>query len=252
MKKKYIQIENKNAILELLEDGRKFLKIFLALNAYKDPKTKQILELAAKKGIPIENTSRRIMNRRSKTSSIESIVGMLEPQNQFSLTGLLDMLHSKNEDPFFLIFDDLKYTQNVGAILRSAFAGFVNGIITPIRKDALFTDEIIRISMGAAERIPYVEMNLFAAIKELKKNAVKIVSLHMDGDVYFQSDLTGPVAFVVGAEDTGVSDKILERSDLSVTIPMKHGIGSMNVSASTAIVVFEKIRQESVKTNASL
>lgn len=247
MRRKFIQIESKNAILELLKEGRKFTRIFMAQNAFKDSKTDEILKEAKAREIPIEVVSRRIVNRRSKTSSTESVVALMEPTNSWDMKDLLEDIYSRHDDPFFLIFDNVKYGQNVATIMRTAFAAFVNGIVTPIKKENLLSDEIIRISMGASERIPIVEMNLFAAIKELQKNGVKVITLDMEGETYFQADLTGPIAIVMGAEDMGVSDKITERADGKISIPMKAGIGSLNVGASAAIVMYEKIRQEAQK-----
>jgi 23S rRNA (guanosine2251-2'-O)-methyltransferase len=98
--------------------------------------------------------------------------------------------------------------------------------------------------MGAAERIPLIEMSLFEAVKVLKKEDMKIYGIHMDGDNYFDTDLTGPIALVLGAEDVGISSGILDKLDGTVSIPMREGIGSLNVSASAAILVYEKLRQE--------
>ena len=98
--------------------------------------------------------------------------------------------------------------------------------------------------MGAAERIPLVEMNLFSAVKQLKKEGLKIFGVHMDGDSYFNVDLTGPCAFILGSEDTGISTGMLERVDQKVSIPMREGIGSLNVSVSAGVLMYDKLRQE--------
>jgi 23S rRNA (guanosine2251-2'-O)-methyltransferase len=143
-----------------------------------------------------------------------------------------------------LILDDLKYTQNIAAIMRSAFAAGVNGIIVNPQKRALVSSETIRISEGAAERIPLVEMNLFNAMKILKDDDIKICGVHMEGEYYYDVDLRGPIALVLGAEDTGISSGLRERCDILASIPMREGIGSLNVSASGAIVMYEKLRQE--------
>lgn len=244
MRKKFIQIESKNAILELLKEGRKFVRISMAQNAYKDVKTQEIVQEAKKLGVPVEVIARRILNKRSKTTSAESIIAILNSSNNMDLDELLADLHERNEEPFFLMFDNIKYSQNIGAIMRTAFAGFVNGIITPVKRDNILNDEVMRISMGACERIPIVEMNLFAAIKDMQKDGIRVFTLDMDGETYFNENLTGPIAIVLGAEDVGISEKINERADGAISIPMKAGIGSLNVSASAAIVVYEKIRQE--------
>lgn len=243
-REKFVQIESKNAILELLTEGKHIDRIYVAQNAYKDPKTKQILELASKAHVPIVKSSRRSLNRIIRTGSIESVIAMTKADNQWGIQELLDKIFSQGLNPFFLLLDHLKYEQNIGAVLRTAYAAGVNGVITPISRDSFVTSEAIRISMGAALRIPLVEMNLFDAIKQLQKNGIKVLCVTMDGEEYYKSDLTGPMAFVLGAEDVGISTRVLEKSDGKISIPMREGIGSLNVSASAAIISYEKLRQE--------
>jgi tRNA G18 (ribose-2'-O)-methylase SpoU len=78
----------------------------------------------------------------------------------------------------------------------------------------------------------------------LKEEDIKIYAVHMDGEYYYDKDLTGPVAFVLGAEDVGISTGIMERVDEKISIPMREGVGSLNVSASAAVLTYEKLRQE--------
>ena len=241
---KYAQVENKNALLELLEDGRSFEKIYLANNAYKDEKTRKIVELAHKAGIPVERVSRKAVSRRSRTSSMESVVGLLDIDNMYTLDELIDEVYEKKETPFFMIFDNIKYPQNIGAIFRSGFAAGVNGVIMPINKGNVLSDEVIRISMGTCLRIPIVEMNFFEALNTLKDNAIKSVAVDMSGETMYDADLSGGVALVMGSEDVGPSSKILERVDNTISIPMRKGLGSLNVSAAASIVFYEKLRQE--------
>lgn len=243
-KPKFIQIESKNALLELLKEGRDFDKIFLVSTAFKDPKTKEIIEEAGKRGVPMIKVSRRALNRKLRTSSSESIIGHMFSENLWTLDELLDKIYSENKQPFFLILDDLKYSQNVAAIMRTAFAVGVNGIIVNPQEKSLISDETIRISMGAAERVPLVEMSLFTALKTLKSNDIKIYAVSMEGEHYYDKDLKGPVAFVLGAEDVGISTGVMERVDEKISIPMREGIGSLNVSVSAAVLTYEKLRQE--------
>jgi 23S rRNA (guanosine2251-2'-O)-methyltransferase len=243
-KSKFVQIESKNALLELLREGREFDKIFVAGNAFKDGKSKEIFELARKKNIPIIKVPRRSINRKLRTSSSESIVAHMYSQNAWTLDELLDKIYGDGKQPFFLILDNLKYSQNIAAIMRTAFGVGVNGIIVNPQKKSLISDETLRISMGAAERVPLVEMKLFDALKRLKENDIKVYAVDMDGEFYYDKDLRGPVAFVLGAEDEGISPGIKERVDERISIPMREGIGSLNVNASTAVLAYEKLRQE--------
>lgn len=243
-KQHFIQIESKNALLELLKEGREFERIYLASTAYRDDKTKEIVELASHKRIPIIRVPRKTLTRRLRASNSESVVGMMISQNHWTLDELLESIYSEGKMPFFLVLDNLKYSQNIGAIMRTAFAVGVNGIITAPSDVSFINDESMRISMGAVERIPLVEMSLFAAIKKLQKNDIKVFAIHMDGGTYFESNLKGPCAFIVGAEDVGISTGMLERADETVSIPMREGIGSLNVSVSAAVLMYEKLRQE--------
>ena len=243
-KSRFIQIESKNALLELLKEGRDFERIYLSSNAYRDDKTKEIVEIAGKRRIPMFKISKREINRRVRTSKSENVIGMMYSENDWKLEDLLNRLYEEKKQPFFVILDDVKYTQNIAAIMRTAFGGGVNGIIVSPQKKQIVTNETIRISMGAAERIPIVETNLFDAVKELKKNDIRIVGITMEGKTYFECNLKGPIALVMGAEDYGISTGILERCDEKISIPMREGIGSLNVSASAAILIYEKLRQE--------
>ncbi len=245
-RRKYAQVENKNALIELLEEGREFEKIYIANNAYKDPKTRRIVELATERKVPLEKISRRSLTRRSRTSSMESIIGLMEIDNQYDLDDLLDEIYKKGEDPFIIIFNDIQYAHNIGAIFRTAFAAGVNGVITPIQKANIINDEVIRISMGTCLRIPIVEMNIFAAIKELKKNAVKIVGVDMEGKVMYDADLSGAVAFLMGSEYMGITSKLVEKSDEIISIPMEEGLGSLNVSVASSLIMYEKRRQSTI------
>ncbi|GAB4161050.1 MAG: 23S rRNA (guanosine(2251)-2'-O)-methyltransferase RlmB [Candidatus Dojkabacteria bacterium] len=244
MKRKFVQIENKNAIVELLEEGKTFEKILLANNAYKDDKTKHIVNLAGKRRIPVERVSRKSINRRSNTSSTESCIALMEVDNQYSLEGMMMHIRESGYLPNILIFSDVRYPQNIGAIFRTAYAAGVNGIITPVMKENILSDEIIRISMGTCLRIPICEVNLFAAIKRLKKEGAEILGLDMNGSSIYDTDLTGAKAFIVGSEDLGVTPKAIERCDKLISIPMREGLGSLNVGVSAGVVLYEKVRQE--------
>lgn len=237
-------MESKNALLELLREGREFDKIFVAGGAFKDDKSKEIFQLARKQNIPVIKVPRRALNRKLRSSSSESIVAHMYSKNAWSLDELLEKIYKEDKQPFFLVLDDLKYSQNIAAIMRTAFGAGVNGIIVNPQKKSLISDETLRISMGAAERVPLVEMNLFNALKTLKENAIKIYAVDMQGGHYYSKDLTGPVAFVLGAEDVGISTRIMERVDEKISIPMREGVGSLNVSASAAVLVYEKLKQE--------
>ncbi len=240
----HIQVDSKNAILELLKADKSFEKIYVATNAFKDPKTLEILKEARKRDVPIIKVARRSIDRKSRGKGTKSVLGLLISENSWSLEDLLNKLFSEKTPPFFLILDNLKYSQNIGAIFRVAYASGVNGIILPVKQNSYIDAEVTRVSMGASERVPVVEMGLFEAMKDLKKNAVKILALQNEGGIYYEQDLKGPLAIVIGSEDEPVSSKILERVDGLVSIPMREGMSELNVSVASGILCYEKLRQE--------
>jgi 23S rRNA (guanosine2251-2'-O)-methyltransferase len=242
--KKSIQVENKNAILELLRADTPFIKIYVASNAFRDSKSKEIFREAQRLNIPVERITRKRINNMSHTTSAESIIAIKPANNVVKLKHILADEEAFRKGFFFIIIDHVKYPQNLGAIMRSAYGAGVDAVIIPNRKANVLTDEVTRISMGTSERIPIVQTNLFSAIKQLQDSAVKVVGVHMEGKEHFKADLKGNVALVLGAEDTGISERVKERCDELVQIPMQEGLGSLNVSASAAIVMFEKKRQD--------
>ncbi len=240
----HIQVDNKNAILELLKAGKSFEKIFVAENAFKDSKSLEILKEARKRKVPIIKISRRSINRKSRSGGTKSIMGLLIPENSWKLDDLLVDIFSKKQQPFFLIIDHIKYAQNLGAVFRVALASGVNGIILPVSQKGHIDSEVTRVSMGASERVPIVEMSIFSAMKILKGNDIKIFALNSKGNIYYETDLKGPMAFVIGPEDEEVSSKILERVDNKISIPMREGVGTVNIAVGVGVICYEKLRQE--------
>ena len=240
----HIQVDSKNAILELLKAGKSFEKIYVATNAFKDPKTLAILQEARSREVPVIKVPRRSIDRKSRGRGTKSVLGLLISENSWSLDELLNHLFAQKKTPFFLILDEIKYSQNLGAIFRVAYASGVNGIILPVKKTSYIDSEVTRVSMGASERVPIVEMNFFEAMKDLKKNGVKILALKDEGMNYYEADLKGPLAIVIGSEDEEISSKILERVDGTISLPMREGMNKLNISVSTGILCYEKLRQE--------
>jgi len=241
---KTIKVRNKNALLELLKDKADFEKIVLADDLKKDDLTREILAVANSRNIPIEKMPRRKMLKGRSGNGREALIGFFVSKNILSLKELLEDLLKKNQDPFFLLINRVGYASNIGVIARTAFGAGVNGLIFQGEQDRFLNEETLHFSMGAIARIPLVKMSIFESLKELQKSGVKTFSLQMDGDTYFKENLSGPVAFVLGAEGEGLSEKVSSRCHKKLTIPIRKDIDSLNVGVSAAIILYEKVRQE--------
>ncbi|MBU3978974.1 RNA methyltransferase, partial [Patescibacteria group bacterium] len=161
---------------------------------------------------------------------------------------ILDRVNKKGKDVFILLFNRLDYEQNLGAILRTAWGGGVDAVIVNPGGVHELTPVVTKVSMGGAVYVPLISESLFNALKLLKDYGIPIVGVESGlGTVYSDLTLRGPIAFVFGGEDSGFTEPLKKYCDIFVHIPMQSQLSSLNVSVATAIVVFEKLRQEREK-----
>ena len=160
---------------------------------------------------------------------------------------ILDLAKAKKEEPFILILDGLEDPRNFGAILRTAEAAGVHGVIIPKRRSVDVTDTVIKTSTGAANIIPIAQVpNITDIIKRLKKENIWIVGMEAEGsDEYTSVDCKTGTAIVIGSEGDGISRLVKENCDFLVHVPMKGEITSLNASVAAALVMYEVVRQRS-------
>ncbi len=159
----------------------------------------------------------------------------------------LDELLAK-EEPLIIILDHLEDPHNFGAIIRTAEAAGVDGIIIPCDRSVEVNGTVIKTSVGTAERMKIVKVkNLVNTIKLLKKEGFWIFGTDMEGVNYTELDYKGRTAIVCGNEGSGLSHLVRENCDLIASIPMKGTVNSLNVSVATAIIVFEAIKMRGLK-----
>lgn len=152
--------------------------------------------------------------------------------------------------PLLLILDCIQDPHNLGAILRTADGAGVDAVIAPKDKSVGITDTVLRVSVGAAEKVPFVQVtNLVRTIKELKDLGVWLVGTSDKGDRnLYEMDFTGPTALVMGAEGDGMRRLTEENCDFLIRIPMKGFVPCLNVSVATGVCLYEAVRQRSLKT----
>lgn len=155
-----------------------------------------------------------------------------------------DMLQS-TASPLFLILDCIQDPHNLGAILRTADGAGVTAVIAPKDKSVGLTETVLRISVGAAESVPFVQVtNLARTMKTLQEKGVWIVGTSDKGDrSLFETDLKGPLAIAMGAEGDGLRRLTEENCDFLVQIPMAGKVPCLNVSVATGICLYEAVRQ---------
>ncbi len=161
------------------------------------------------------------------------------------LPDLLEIAASKNELPLILILDGIEDPHNFGAILRTAEAAGVHGVVIRKRRQVQVTETVMRTSTGAAEQVTIARVaNIAEAISFLREQNIVVKGVEIDGKtIYNEADFRKPLALVVGSEGQGLSRLVKERCNETVRIPMRGKINSLNASVATGIILFEVVKQ---------
>ena len=178
----------------------------------------------------------------------QGVVCFISPISFQPVENLLMSVYEKGETPLFVILDRVTDVRNLGAIARSAECAGAHGLIIPERGGAPVNSDAIKTSAGALLSIPVCrEENLGNALKFLVASGIKLVAASEKATKnYTQAILSEPIAFIMGAEDEGVSPDHLRLCDEMVSIPMSGNIASLNVSVATGVLLYEAVRQRSI------
>lgn len=238
------KIAGVNAIMEALRGQRKVHKIFI-LEGRGGKRLDELESLAQKKGIYIQYVDKSFLDNIYKVSNHQGVIAQVEEYEYSSIEDILVHAKKKNEDPFILILDGLEDPHNMGAVIRTAECAGVHGIIIPKHNTVEMTETVARVSAGALEHILIVkETNLVRSIEELKKHGLWIIAADMDaGQDYFKTNMTGPIALVIGKEGSGIRRLVKEKCDIIAGIPLKGKVESLNASVASALLMYEVIRQ---------
>jgi 23S rRNA (guanosine2251-2'-O)-methyltransferase len=211
---------------------------------------------ATQREIPIEELPPKVFDKLMGKLPAQGVSLELdsEPGQTVALEDIIHRANSLNQPPFVLMVDGVKDPQNLGAILRSAEGAGVHGVVIRHRRSAPISGAVMKASAGAAAHLSIAQVpGLPAAVEQLKEKGIWVTAATQDGEeAIFNADLTGPIALVVGSEDKGVSSLVRKRCDRTIRIPMRGQIESLNVAATTAIVLFEILRQRSIQNSTEI
>ena len=240
-------IEGRNAVIEALRSGRAIDKIFIARGDV-DRTLGHIASSAREKGIVVVEADRRKLDFMSQTHAHQGVVALAAVREYCELADILAAARGKNEAPFVIVCDEISDPHNLGAIIRSAECAGAHGVVIPKRRSAGLTAIVDKASAGAAEHMAIARVpNISAALKELKNEGLWIYGTAADGkNGLWTTDLTGPVALVIGSEGDGMSRLVRENCDFILSLPMKGRIGPLNASTAAAVTMYEVLRQRSM------
>ena len=242
-------IVGRNSVMEALKSGRSINKLFIA-KGEKQGSIREIIGLAKEKDIIIQEAMAAKLTEMSGGARHQGVLATVAPIDYVEVKDILKIAEAKKEVPFLVLLDELTDPHNVGAILRTADATGVHGVLIPKRRSCPISSVVAKTSAGAVEYVPIARIgNISQTMKELKKQGLWIVGADMDGqDPYYQTDLTMPLVLVVGSEGNGMSRLIKEQCDFLVKIPMKGKITSLNASVACSLLLYEVLRQRGPHT----
>ncbi len=237
-------IEGRNAVTEAFRAGRPIDKLYIAAGE-NDRALGFVAALAREKGVTVVECDRRKLDGMSVTHAHQGVIALCAVREYCTVEDILNRAEELGEDPFVIVCDEITDGHNLGAIIRTAECAGAHGVIIPKRRSAGLTAIVNKASAGAAEHLPVARVpNLRAAIEELKEHGVWVYGTAADGtSALWQTELTGPIALVIGSEGDGMARLVRESCDFILSLPMKGKMSSLNASVAGAIVMYEVMRQ---------
>ena len=234
-------IEGRNAVWEALQSGRQLDKILIAQGAQN---LGHILAAARAAGVAIQECDRRKLDKLSVTGAHQGIMAQGAAAEYKTIDDILALAAARGEKPLLVLCDGLTDPHNLGAIIRSCEVLGGHGVVVPRHRSAGLNAACAKAAAGALEHLPVAKCaNMSTAISELKEKGVFILAADMGGQAAASIDFDMPCANVIGAEGSGVSEGVRKAADLTVSIPQKGAIQSLNASNAAAILLYEAVRQ---------
>lgn len=234
-----------------MRSDRPINKILIAEGPLSGPLL-EIYSAAREKRIPVQKVDRQRLDKFAPGGAHQGVLALAAAREYVEVE---DILAGAGETPPFLILlDEINDPHNLGAILRTADAAGVHGVVIPRRRSAPLTPAVARASAGAIEYVPVARVaNMPQTIEKLKKQGLWIVGADPEGrELYWDVRLDGPLGLVIGGEDKGLGRLVKERCDLLVRLPMAGCVNSLNASVATALLAYEVVRQRRIALNEGL
>ena len=236
-------VAGRNAVMEALKGSRSVNKLMIA-NGSTEGSIKEIIAVGKEKGVNIQYWDRSKLDSIARGIRHQGVLAQVAPVQYAELEDILQVAKDRNEPPFIVLLDELEDPPNLGAILRTADAAGVHGVLIPKHRSCPLSATVAKTSAGAVEHVPVARVgNLVQTIKKLKQEGLWVAAADMDGKDYYATDLTGPLLLIIGSEGQGVGRLVKEQCDFVVRIPMVGKINSLNASVAGSILMYEAMKQ---------
>ncbi len=243
-------IVGRNPVTEALRSGREIDKLLVAHGSM-NGSIRALVAKCRERGIPVKEVDSRKLDFMSGGASHQGVAVVVASHQYSEVADILEYAEQKGEPPFVIICDGIEDPHNLGAVIRTAEACGVHGIIIPKRRSASLNAVVAKSSAGALEYMRVARVtNITACIEELKEKGVWVYAADMDGQDWCSVDYRGACAFVIGSEGRGVGALVKKSCDATVAMPMLGKINSLNASVAAGVLMYEAARQKKgIKAN---
>ena len=236
-------IFGRNSVAEAIKSGRPLDSVMVA-RGDRSGSIPKIVADAKKAGIVIKEVDPKKLDFVCGHNNHQGIAAFGAVKEYSSVEDIFATAEERNEPPFIIICDEIEDPHNLGAIIRTAEAAGAHGVIIPKRRSASLSFTVAKTSAGAVEFMHVARVtNIPQIIDELKKRGVWVYCADMDGEPFYKSNLKGAIALVIGSEGNGVGRLVKEKCDVTLSMPMKGKINSLNASVAAGILMYEVSRQ---------
>ncbi len=210
-----------------------------------DERMEAIRRAAHQAGITVHETAPKQLSALLPDVRHQGVIATLRPAREQGERDLEELLQRLAHPPFLLVLDGVQDPHNLGACLRTADAVGVDAVIAPKDRAAGLTATVRKVACGAAQTVPFIRVtNLARTLRQLRSSGIWLIGTAGEtSQELYQTELTGPLAIVMGAEGRGLRRLTRENCDLLVKIPMTGMVESLNVSVATAVCLYEALRQ---------
>ncbi len=226
----------RNPIREAIKAGREIEKLLVAKGDLSGS-AREIVAKAHEARIVVQEVDRSRLD--AIYPNHQGLIAYTSAARYAQLEDIFTRAAERHEDPFIVILDGVTDPHNLGAIIRTAECVGAHGVIVPERRSAGLTPAAVKAAAGGCEYMNVVRVvNLNRTLEELKERGVWIVGTTLSGENALRADLTGPIALVIGSEDTGIADLTLKKCDRLLSLPMAGHLDSLNASVAAGVMMY--------------
>ena len=231
------------AVIEAIESGKQVDKVLMKKDLGGEL-ARELLSVTREYNVPVQRVPVERINKVTRKNH-QGVIAFMAAVDYYHVDDIVPALYDEGINPLVVVLDGVTDVRNFGAIARTCECAGVNCIVIPERNSVSVNADAVKTSAGALNYLPVCrERNLVKAVQYLRDSGFKVMSASGKTDLnYTKADFTGPVAIVLGAEDTGISTDVLKLCDTLVAIPEFGQINSLNVSVAGGIMIYEVVRQ---------